>query len=79
MLRGHTHHETVDIYGRRPWASTVLALPAVPSPCLIVRRAWRCSRQHRRWPWTDNDCFMNVPLGELRSTFGIRVAHEERA
>jgi hypothetical protein len=76
VLRGYMHHETLDIYRRLPWASTVLALLA--APYLIVRTAWRCRRQRRRWPWTDNDGFMNVPLSELRSTFGIRVAHEER-
>lgn len=76
VLRGYTHHETLDIYRRHPWASTLLALLA--APYLIARTAWRCSRQRHRWPWTDNQRFMNVPLAELRSTFGIRVAHEER-
>ena len=77
VLRGYAHHETLDIYRRLPWASTLLALLA--APYLIVRTAWRCSRQHRRWPWADNECFMSVPLAELRSSFGIRVAHEERS
>lgn len=76
VLRGYTHHETLDIYRRLPWASTLLALLA--APWLIARTAWRCSRQRRRWPWADNDRFMNVSLAQLRSTFGIRVAHEER-
>jgi hypothetical protein len=67
----------------RPWTST--AGSPGPAPCLRCWRAlphrphaWRCSRQRRQWPWTDNERFMNVPLAELRSTFGIRVTHEER-
>ena len=77
VLRGYTHHETLDIYRRLPWASTVAAL--VASPYLIARTIWRCSRQPRRWPWTENERFMNIRLDELRAMFGIRVAHENRA
>jgi hypothetical protein len=72
VLRGYTHHETLDIYRHLPWPSTLLALLA--APWLIARTLWRCSRQHRRWPWSDNEQFMDVPLAELRARFGIRVS-----
>jgi len=77
VLRGYAHHETLGIYRRLPVSSTVVAL--LISPYLLARTIWRCSRQHRRWPWADNEQYMSRSLAELRSTFGIRVAHEGRA
>lgn len=74
VLRGYTHHETLDIYRRLPVFSTVVAL--LIAPYLLARTIWRCSRQHRRWPWADNEQYMGRSLAELRSVFGIRVAHE---
>jgi hypothetical protein len=77
VLRGYAHHETLGIYRRLPVSSTVVAL--LISPYLLARTIWRCSRQHRRWPWADNEQYMSHSLAGLRSTFGIRVAHEGRA
>lgn len=73
VLRGYTHHETLDIYRNLPVAGTVIALLA--APYLIARTVWRCARQRQRWPWFENEQFMNVSLAEIRSGFGIRVAH----
>ena len=77
VLRGYTNHETLDIYTKLPLGSTVLAL--LSAPYLILRTLWRCSRQTQRWPWVEHQQFLNVPLNELRSTFGIKVAHESSA
>lgn len=74
ILRGYTHHETLDIYRNLPITSTLLAFLA--APYLIIRTVWRCARQRQRWPWLEHEQFMNVSLLELRSRFGIRVAHE---
>lgn len=76
VLRGYTHHETLDIYRRLPVASTLRAL--LMAPYLVARTIWRCSRQVRRWPWAENEPYMDRSLVELRSEFGIRVAHEDR-
>lgn len=73
VLRGYTNHETLDIYTKLPLGSTILAL--LSAPYLILRTLWRCSRQTQRWPWVEHQHFMNVPLNELRSQFGIKVAH----
>lgn len=73
ILRGYLHHESLDIYRKLPFASTLLALLA--APYLIARTAWRCSRQRRRWPWTGYEAFLDVPLRDIRAQFGIRVAH----
>jgi len=61
VLRGYMHHETLDIYRRLPWTSTLVAL--IAAPCLIARTVWRCSRQPGRLPWAENERFMNVRLG----------------
>lgn len=73
VLRGYTDHETLDIYTKLPLGSTMLAL--LSAPYLIVRTLWRCSRQVQRWPWVEHRQFMDVPLNEIRSKFGIKVAH----
>lgn len=74
VLRGYTHHETLPIYRQLPVGSTLLAL--LMAPYLLLRTIWRCSRQRQRWPWVDNQQYMDRPLAELRTTFGIQVAHE---
>jgi hypothetical protein len=76
VLRGYTHHETLDIYTKLPLRSTVFAW--LISPYLIVRTLWRCSRQTRRWPWVEHQNFLDAPLNQLRSMFGIKVAHASR-
>jgi hypothetical protein len=73
LLRGYANRETLDIYTKLPPGSTVLALLA--SPYLIVRTLWRCARQSQRWPWAENQQYMDTPLLELRSKFRIKVAH----
>ena len=73
VLRGYVNHETLDIYTKLPLGSTLLAL--VSSPYLIVRTLWRCAWQHKRWPWVAYEQHLNTPLYELRSLFGIKVAH----
>lgn len=77
ILRGYANHETLDMYTKLPLGGTLLAL--LVSPYLIVRTIWRCARQSRRWPWTENQQYMETPLVELRSRFGIVVAHARSA
>jgi len=74
VLRGYAHRETLDIYQNLPIGSTLLAL--LISPYLIVRTIWRCTRQLKQWPWEQHEEFLPMPLRELRSQFGIKVAHE---
>jgi hypothetical protein len=76
VLRGYTHHEVLPIYRRLPLGSTLVALLA--APYLVVRTLWRCRRQARRWPWADNEQYLDRPLAELRAMFGIQVAHARR-
>jgi ubiquinone biosynthesis protein Coq4 len=73
VLRGYTNYETLDIYTKLPLWQTVLAL--LMAPYLIARTIWRCARQTERWPWVDNQQYMEAPLAEVRSKFRIKVAH----
>ena len=77
VLRGYANYETLDIYTKLPPRSTMLAL--VMSPYLIVRTLWRCTLQTQRWPWAENQQYMNATLVELRSKFRIKVAHARGA
>lgn len=77
VLRGYANFEALDIYTKLPWGSTLLAL--VVSPYLIVRTLWRCAMQTQRWPWVENQHYMDTPLVELRAKFRIRVAHASSA
>lgn len=73
VLRGYAHREAREIYRNLPIGSTLFAL--LVSPYLIFRTVWRCTRQLKRWPWEQHEEFLNLPLCELRSQFGIKVAH----
>lgn len=71
VLRGYRLHESIDIY-RRLGVGEVLATLA-QSLFIVPRTVYRCLRQRRRWPWSDFEAEMDVPLGTLRAGYGIRV------
>jgi hypothetical protein len=73
ILRGYRLHESVDIYLKLPLGSSLIAL--LSAPYLIVRTLWRCARQPAKWPWSNHEPYLHTPLRELRSRFGIKVAH----
>lgn len=73
VLKGYALHESVDIYRKLPLGSTARAV--VAAPYLVTRTIWRCTRQPAKWPWSEHERYMRIPLRELRSEFGIEVAH----
>ena len=77
ILRGYANSETMEIYTKLPLTGTLLAL--VCAPYLMVRTIWRCIRQTQRWPWAAHQQYMNTPLLELRSQFGIRLTNARSA
>ena len=76
ILRGYRLHESLDIYLHLPLGSALVAF--LTAPYLIVRTLWQCSRQRAKWPWSEHEQYMQVPLRELRARFGIEVAHASR-
>jgi hypothetical protein len=73
ILRGYRLHDSLDIYLKLPLGSSLIAF--LSAPYLIVRTLWRCSRQSAKWPWSNHEQYMHTALRELRTQFGIRVAH----
>ena len=49
-------------------------LTILQSAFLVPRTIVRCFRQRERWPWSNFDKYLHVPLREIRREFGIRVA-----
>jgi len=73
ILRGYRLYDSLEIYLKLPLGSSIVAF--LSAPYLIVRTLWRCSRQPAKWPWSCHEQYMHTALHELRTQFGIRVAH----
>ncbi len=63
--------ETVNILREigcmRSIRETVKAIPKIVA---VWRRARRMSR---KWPWTGNDAYLDVPLADIRAEFNIEI------
>jgi hypothetical protein len=77
ILRGYRLHDSLEIYLKLPLGSSLIAF--LSAPYLIVRTLWRCSRQAAKWPWSNHEQYMHTALRELRTQFGVRVAHASHA
>jgi ubiquinone biosynthesis protein Coq4 len=73
VLQGYRLHESAQIYEQLPLRAMLNSI--LHSVVIVPRTVYRCLRQRSRWPWTEFDRFLEVPLRELRESFGIRVAH----
>lgn len=74
VMRGYRLHESLRIYGKLRVADVLLSI--VCSVVIVPRTALRCFAQRARWPWDGYQQYLDTPLGEVRRTFGIRVAHD---
>lgn len=72
VLRGYRLHESFRIYRRLHHRDVLHAL--LHSFYLVPRTVFRSLRQRGKWPWHDFERYADVPLREIRSEFGIRVA-----
>lgn len=73
VLRGYRLHESIEIYRRLRVVAVLLSI--AQSVFLVPRSILRCTRQAKRWPWSNFEQYMKAPLREIRKEFGIRVAH----
>ncbi len=73
VLRGYRLHESLEIY--KQLRITAILLSVLQSVYLVPRSVIRCLRQTKRWPWSNFEPYMQVPLERIREEFGIRVAH----
>jgi hypothetical protein len=46
------------------------ALRLLPS---VARVFLRCRKMNEKWPWGDEDCYLDYPLVELRHEFNIEI------
>ncbi|MEO7854868.1 MAG: hypothetical protein ABIR94_21860 [Rubrivivax sp.] len=73
VLAGYRLHESIDIY-RRLRVREVFR--SIAHAAVVVPRTLRaCARQRRRWPWDRFDSYLPMPLRQIRTDFGITVAH----
>jgi hypothetical protein len=75
VLRGYRLHESMEIYKRIPLGSALASIAR--SVVVVPRTLLRCLRQRSRWPWSDFDPYLGMPLCEIRERFGITVAHPD--
>jgi len=72
VLKGYRLHESIQIYKKLGVVEVLLAI--LHSAYLVPRTIVRCFRQCGRWPWSNFDKYLHVPLREIRREFAIRVA-----
>jgi hypothetical protein len=75
VLRGYRLDESRDIYRRLdPREAFMTGLRSVVA---VPRTIRRCRNMRKKWPWSDFDGYLDVPLGEIREEFGVIVAHPD--
>lgn len=52
------------------WPLFVASVRCVPR---VIRALWICWRMPRKFPFWDNDKWLDIPLRDIRAEFGIRV------
>ncbi len=71
LIRDYWSTESKEIYAQIRWSQVPgTAFRSMVNLPLVL---FRCFRMQKRWPWSDFERYMNVPLAEIRREFGIRV------
>lgn len=73
VLRGYGSKESKEIY--RKLSLFDIILTTIQSIILVPMTIWHCIQMRKRWPWSNYDRYLEMPLNEIRRKFGIRVAH----
>ncbi|MGI9327820.1 MAG: hypothetical protein ACR2PZ_21560 [Pseudomonadales bacterium] len=76
VLSGYRLPESKEIYGEIGVVD--VALTTMKSLILVPKTLWRCSRMHKRWPWSEFDDCLDRPLKDIREEFGINVVLKRR-
>ncbi|MEO0424011.1 MAG: hypothetical protein AAF184_16860 [Pseudomonadota bacterium] len=73
-LRGYTEGNAFSLFRQYSLRHVLRQLASVLGS---VPTVWRRSRRmHRRWPWSDYDAYLDVPLGTIRRELNIQVLRE---
>lgn len=71
LVRDYRLPESQEIYRTLGWREILSAARFSFFHVPIVLS--RCLRMHRRWPWSEHNLYLTVPLLDIRREFGIRV------
>ena len=77
VLKGYNLPEAKDDYVDLGFKD--ICLTTLSSFILIPQTLWRCIRMQKRWEWKEHQAYLDIPLYEIRQSFGIRVAHNSAA
>ena len=71
LLSGYRLPESKEIYETLGWGSMIST--AVCMLGLVPVTIWHCYQMVERWPWSEFDQYLDVPLAEIRREYGIQV------
>jgi ubiquinone biosynthesis protein Coq4 len=71
LLAAYRLSESQEIYETLGWGLVVST--AVRMLRLVPLTLWRCFRMVKRWPWSQFDQYLDVPLAEIRREYGIQL------
>ena len=71
LLSAYRLPESKEIYETLGWGSMIST--AVRMLRLVPVTVWRCCQMVDRWPWSEFDQYLDVPLAEIRREYGIQV------
>jgi ubiquinone biosynthesis protein Coq4 len=75
VLKGYRLYESRQIYKQLSLSAVLKSI--AHSVVVVPRTVFRCLKQRSRWPWTEFEPYLTVPLRDIRQQFGITVAHNE--
>lgn len=73
-FKGYVLHETLNIYKQLRVLDVLRAMAR--ATFIVPRTILHCVTQHRRWPWSEHQQFLDVSLRDIRQQFGIKVVHQ---
>jgi hypothetical protein len=71
LLRAYRLLESQEIYAQLAWSDIVSASFRLVAVVPLV--LWRSLRMRKRWPWSQFDSYLAMPLADLRREFGIEL------
>jgi hypothetical protein len=70
LLRFYRLPESQEVYEQIQWSDVLRT--AIRSVGVVPRVLWRCLRMRKRWPWSEFEAYLGVPLVEIRREHGVR-------
>ena len=71
LVRAYRLPESREIYEQLQWPDIVAT--SLRSMAVVPLVLWRCVRMRRRWPWSEFERYLPVPLVTIRREFGIEL------